>query len=541
MAEKKVFKTAIYLRLSKGDGDVDGIEKSESNSISNQRLITGRFLEQHPELELVDTYIDDGYTGTNFKRPELKRMMYDIDDGRIDCVVVKDLSRFGRERIETGNYINKIFKQKGVRFIAINDHYDSLTADGSEDHLIMPIKALTNDNFSKDISLKVRSSFSVKREKGEYIAPFAPYGYKKDPENVNHLIIDETAAEVIRRIFAMKIEGHSANAIAEEMNRTGVMTPADYKRSCGDNYKKGRKIGRSVWSAVQVIRILKNEMLIGNMVQGKSSRVSYKVNKLIKKPHEEWDIVEGTHEPIISEADFRVVQALLERDVIKIADTESPNIYAGLIFCGDCGKSLIRRKRPLKSGPVYHFHCSGYNKKTGCSSHDIRESELTEIVLDSINGMIRKLCRYDELARNLEKLHISREDAVTGDLEIRNLKEELAKYNRLKSALYQDLKEGLISEAQFERYRGQYTEREIGLQAAIEAQKELINRIYQNGIAADEILTQFREDPHVDELNHRLLVSLIDRILVYEDNTIEIRYRYTDEMHKCEQILQQAK
>lgn len=540
MTEKKVYKTAIYLRLSKGDGDVDGVEKSESNSISNQRLITGRFLEQHPELVLVDTYIDDGYTGTNFKRPELKRMMYDIDDGRIDCVVVKDLSRFGRERIETGNYINKVFRQKGVRFIAINDHYDSLTADGSDDHLIMPIKALTNDNFSRDISLKVRSSFSVKREKGEYIAPFAPYGYKKDPENINHLIIDEPVAQVIRRIFSMKIEGHSANAIAGEMNRTGVMTPADYKRSCGDNYKKGRKIGRSVWCAAQVIRILKNEMLIGNMVQGKSSRVSYKVNKLIKKPREEWDIVAGTHDPIISEADFRVVQTLLERDVIKIADAENPNIFAGLIFCGDCGKSLVRRKRRLKSGQVNHFYCSGYNKKSDCSSHDILESELMEIVLDSINGMIRKLCRYDELARNLEKLHISREDAVTGDLEIRNLKEELSKYNRLKSALYQDLKEGLISEAQFERYRGQYTEREIALQAAIEAQKELIERIYQNGIAADEILTQFREDPHVDELNHRLLVSLIDRILVFEDGTIEIRYRYTNEMHKCEQILQKA-
>lgn len=540
MTEKKVYKTAIYLRLSKGDGDVDGVEKSESNSISNQRLITGRFLEQHPELVLVDTYIDDGYTGTNFKRPELKRMMYDIDDGRIDCVVVKDLSRFGRERIETGNYINKVFCQKGVRFIAINDHYDSLTADGSDDHLIMPIKALTNDNFSRDISLKVRSSFSVKREKGEYIAPFALYGYKKGPENVNHLIIDEPAAQVIRRIFSMKIEGHSANSIADEMNRTGVMTPADYKRSCGDNYKKGRKIGRSVWCAAQVIRILKNEMLIGNMVQGRSSRVSYKVNKLIKKPREEWDIVTGTHDPIISEADFRVVQTLLERDVIKIADAENPNIFAGLIFCGDCGKSLVRRKRRLKSGQVNHFHCSGYNKKSGCSSHDILESELMEIVLDSINGMIRKLCRYDELARNLEKLHISREDAVTGDLEIRNLKEELSKYNRLKSALYQDLKEGLISEAQFGRYRGQYTEREIALQAAIEAQKELIERIYQNGIAVDEILTQFRENPHVDELNHRLLVSLIDRILVFEDGTIEIRYRYTNEMHKCEQILQKA-
>ena len=302
---------------------MDGVEKAESNSILNQRMIIDRYLGQHPEMQVIDTYIDDGYTGTNYKRSELKRMLYDIDDGRVDCIVVKDLSRFGRERIETGNYISKVFKEKGVRFIAINDHYDSLTADGSETHLIMPIKALTNDNFSRDISLKVRSSLAVKKEKGEYVAPFAPYGYKKDPENVNHLIIDEPAAEVVRKIFARKIDGLSANAIADELTRMGVLTPADYKRSCGDNYKKGRKPEKSVWCATQVIRILKNEMMIGNTVQSKSSLVSYKVKKFIQKPREEWDIVEGTHEPIISEADFYIVQSLLERDVIKIADVEN--------------------------------------------------------------------------------------------------------------------------------------------------------------------------------------------------------------------------
>ncbi len=539
MEEKKIYRTAVYLRLSKGDGDVDGIEKSESNSISNQRLITNQFLKQHPELEVVDTYIDDGYTGTNFKRPELKRMMYDVDDGRIDCIVVKDLSRFGRERIDTGKYI-QMFRGKGIRFIAINDHYDSLTSNGSDDHLIMPIKALTNDNFSRDISLKVRSSLSVKRQKGEWVASLPPYGYKKDPKNVNHLLIDEPAAEVVRRIFAMKIEGYSANHIAEELNRMGVMTPGDYKRSCGLSARKGKTLGRCKWSAVQVIRILHDQSLLGKIVQGKKTTVSYKVNKVISKPVEEWDIVDDMHDPIISEADFQIVQSLLERDVIKIADDESPNIFAGLLFCGDCGRAMHRRKRPLKNGSVYHYCCGGYSKHTGCSSHDIREEELVEIVRGSLNGMIRKLCRYDELAHNLENLHISREDAVSNDLEIRALKEELAKYRRLKSALYQDLKEGLISEAQCERYREQYTEREIELQGAIQAQKELINRIYQNGIAADELLQRFRENTEVDELNHRLLVSMIDRIMIYEDNTIEIIYRYSDEMKKCEQILQSA-
>ena len=536
--QKNFYKTAAYLRLSKGDGDVDGVEKSESNSISNQRLIIDRYLGQHPELELVDTYIDDGYTGTNYKRPELKRMMYDIDDGRIDCIVVKDLSRFGRERIETGNYISRVFKEKGVRFIAINDHYDSLTADGSETHLIMPIKALTNDNFSRDISMKVRSSFAVKKEKGEYIAPFAPYGYKKDPDNANHLLIDDPAAEVVRRIFARKIEGLSSNAIAEELNQSGVLTPAEYKRSCGDNYKKGRKPGKSNWCAKQVIRILQNEMYIGNMVQGKSSLVSYKVKKLVHKPREDWDIVESTHEPIISRADFTVVQSLLERDIIQPRSGSNENIFGGLLFCGDCGASMVRRKKNRKGGARYQFCCSGYDKGRGCSSHSIFEDELRKIILESLNRMIRTLCQYDELARNLEHMDISRDAAVAKDKEIRKLKDELSKCGRLKAALYQDLKEELISEKQFDRYREQYTNKEISLQKAIEAQRALIDRIYENGIAAESILEQFRVNPHVEALDRRLLVSLIDRILIYEDNMVEIIYRYTDEMQKCGQILE---
>ena len=264
---KSVYKTAAYLRLSKGDGDVDGVEKSESNSISNQRLIIDRFLEEHPEMELVDTYIDDGYTGTNFKRPELKRLMYDVDEGRIDCIVCKDLSRWGRERIETGTYLSRIFKEKGVRFVAINDHYDSLTATGSDDHLIMPIKALTNDTFSRDISMKVRSSQSVKREKGEYIGPFAPYGYKKDPENKNRLIVDEPAAQTVRRIFARRIEGVSANAIARELTEEGVLPPAAYKRRNGQNCGGFRRTRGTRWIASQVLHILRSEIYIGNMVQ----------------------------------------------------------------------------------------------------------------------------------------------------------------------------------------------------------------------------------------------------------------------------------
>ena len=541
---KSVYKTAAYLRLSKGDGDVDGVEKSESNSISNQRLIIDRFLEEHPEMELVDTYIDDGYTGTNFKRPELKRLMYDVDEGRIDCIVCKDLSRWGRERIETGTYLSRIFKEKGVRFVAINDHYDSLTATGSDDHLIMPIKALTNDTFSRDISMKVRSSQSVKREKGEYIGPFAPYGYKKDPENKNRLIVDEPAAQTVRRIFARRIEGVSANAIARELTEEGVLPPAAYKRRNGQNCGGFRRTRGTRWIASQVLHILRSEIYIGNMVQGKTSKVSYKVNRVISKPKEDWDIVEGTHEAIINRSDFLIVQSLLSRDTISSPNKTEGYLFSGLLYCGDCGSAMHRRVSTWKEKRTVYYICSAYNTKSrgspGCTRHSIREPDLIQIVRESLNRMIRKMCRFDELAGRLEDMQISMEDAVARDQEIMRLQQELEKCRILKSSLYQDLKEGLISEQQFTSYREQYAKRERRLQESILRQKDLIQKIYENGIVAGDILKQFRNNPQVGELNHRLLVSLIDRILIYEDKTVDIVYRYTDEMQKCASILTNA-
>ena len=544
MAENNTYRVGAYLRLSKGDGDVDGVEKAESNSISNQRLLIERFMEDHPEMVLVDTYIDDGYTGTNFRRPELKRLMYDVDERRIDCIICKDLSRWGRERIETGTYISRIFREKGVRFIAVNDDYDSLTASSSDNHLIMPIKALTNDSFSRDISMKVRSSQGVKREKGEYIAPFAPYGYRKDPEDVNRLLIDEPAAQVIRRIFARKIEGVSANAIAKELTEEGILTPSRYLQSKGVNITTGKKRTGTAWTPKQVIRILKNEMYIGHMVQGKSSKVSYKVSRIVRKPQEEWDIVAGTHAPIIGEGDFRIVQSLMDRDTIRSPDGSGSYLFSGLLFCGDCGSTMCRRTSKWKEKQTTYYICSGYNNKNrgsgGCTRHSIRETDLALIVKGSLNRMIRKMCRLDELAGNLEKMQISMADAETRDKEILRLNEELEKCRVLKSSLYQDLKDKLISEEQFERYRDRFSARERSLQGAILRQKDLIRQVYENGIAAEEILKRFREKPQVEELDHRLLVSLIDRILVYEDNRVDIIYRYTDRMQKCASILHEA-
>ena len=232
------YRTAAYLRLSKGDSNVDKTFKEESNSISNQRLIIERFLQEHNELNLIDTYIDDGFTGTNFYRPVMKRMLEDIDKNLIDCITVKDLSGFGREKVETGMYILKEFEAKGIRFIAINDGYDSLTAGSSDKHLVMPIKAMTNDFYSQDISNKVKASQSVKRKKGEFMGAQAPFGYIKNPDNINLLLVDPEAANIVKDIFARRIACMSANAIAEYLKATGVPTPSCYKAEQNPKYKK---------------------------------------------------------------------------------------------------------------------------------------------------------------------------------------------------------------------------------------------------------------------------------------------------------------
>ena len=286
---------ADYLRLSKDDGD-----KAESDSIRNQRnLITG-FVEQHKEIRLVDEYIDDGYSGTNFERPAFQRMLEDAKKNRINCIIVKDLSRLGRNYIETGRYLEKIFPLLGVRFIAINDHYDSADEANDSDQIIVPFKNLINDAYCRDISIKIRSQLDVKRKNGQFIGSFAGYGYLKDRDNRNHLIVDEYAAEIVKVIFKMKIDGFSSQRIAAKLNGMGVHPPMEYKRLCGMKYNSGFRSGSDPkWGVTSVNRILRNEVYTGTMVQGKTRKINYKVKQSCPIEEENWIKVENTHEAII--------------------------------------------------------------------------------------------------------------------------------------------------------------------------------------------------------------------------------------------------
>ena len=350
----QLYHVAIYLRLSKDDGDISfsDSKKLESNSIHNQRELLISYLKKHPEMELYDEYKDDGWTGTNFERPDFRRMMEDVRAGKVNCILVKDLSRFGRDYIECGKYIEKIFPQLGIRFIALNDGFDTQSSN-STDSIVIPFKNLINDSYSRDISIKVRSNLEVKRRQGEFISNFAVYGYKKDKENKNHLVVDEYAAGIVQDIFKWAIEGHSPGSIALRLNQLGVLSPMEYKKSQGSKYKSKFKTGaQAKWSHVAVRRILQNEIYTGTMVQGRRTTPNHKTKKFIYKDQNDWVRVEGTHEAIISRPQFDLVQQILQEDTRASTENATVHPYCGRIFCGDCGAPIVR-KTAVSDGAMY--------------------------------------------------------------------------------------------------------------------------------------------------------------------------------------------
>lgn len=354
--ENGQYRCAVYLRLSRSDGD-----QQESNSIKNQRALLNDYLGKHPELHKVDEYVDDGYSGTNFERPDFKRMMQDIENRKINCIIVKDLSRFGRNYIETGRYLERIFPFMGVRFIAINDHYDSAEENDDKGRILIPFNNLINDTYCRDISMRVRSHLDVKRKEGQFIGSFAGYGYQKDPKDKNHLIIDENAAGIVQEIFKLKLNGMSAQHIANHLNELGVLPPNEYKRASGFNYTCGFRAGlNQKWTVVSVNRILKNESYTGTLIQGKRRKINYKIKKSQDVGTENWIRVEGTHDAIISRGEFQQVQQLMELDTRTSPSQKTVYPLSGFLRCADCGQNMIRRTVTKKGKKYQYYHCSTY-------------------------------------------------------------------------------------------------------------------------------------------------------------------------------------
>ena len=533
--QKKIWNATLYLRLSRDDGD-----KEESGSITGQRELLRDYISQHPELREYAIRIDDGFSGSTFERPGFQKMIEDVKSGRTDCIIVKDLSRFGRNYLDAGEYIEKIFPFLGVRFIAVNDNYDSLGEKKSSDDLIIPFKNLINEAYCRDISMKIRSQLEIKRKNGQFLGSFATFGYLKDEQDKNKLVVDQYAADIVRDIFKWKLEGISPQDIADALNKLGVLSPMEYKRSLGMKYTTSFKTSaKAAWSAGTVIRILKNPIYTGVLIQGKETTPSYKVHKRIAKDKSEWTVIEDSHEAIISEIDFDSVQKVLKCDTRRSPDDKAVGLFSGMLFCGDCGASMVRKTVPAGEKKYVYYVCSAHKQDKSCSPHRMRDTALEEIVLDSLRQHIREVVNMSELLDITDTAPLRTAQAQKVQRQLDKKREEYEKLQKLLMSLYENLADGVIDREEYARLNASFTARADEAEKQMDALRESLNDIRSHG-TENVWMNEFIKRQELASLDRAVVVALIDKILIHSNDVVEIIYRWQDEFAWQLDILRSA-
>lgn len=531
---KKIYHAAIYVRISKEDGDVASNKKAESNSISNQKSLVREFLKDKEDIRIVKEYVDDGYSGSNFERPAFQMMMEDIKEGIIDCVCTKDLSRFGREYIDSGMYIERLFPAMGVRFIAVNDNYDSLNGKQQSDEIIIPFKNLINDAYCRDISIKIRSHLEIKRKKGECISAFVSYGYQKSEKNKNEIEIDTYAAGVVKDVFRLKLHGMSQDAIAKRLNNDGILPPAEYKASTGSNYQTCFKTKeKSEWTSVMIRRILTNEIYIGNLVQGKQTTPNHKVKKFIQKSEDEWIRIEKNHEAVVTDRDFEVVQRLLDMDTRTSPDQEEVYPLSGLVTCGDCGIPMIRKTSTVGGKTYAYYLCATHKDVKQCGSHRIPTNKLEDNILLLLQQHIQNVLTLQEVLEFIGTVPFQQLDMKKLEDRKEKKQAEVDRCTDLRTMLYEDMKDGIISKDDYKELHTAYESRRKSAQIAIRQIdleiEEVLNRKNEGFLWLD----YFSEHRNIEKLTREVAVSLIREIKVYDKNSIEVIFDFDDRFQEC--------
>ena len=507
MNDYQIYNTALYLRLSKED-ELNG----QSESINNQRdFLTKYVLEQG--WNIAGVYIDDGYSGLNFDRPDFKRMLADIEEKKINLVITKDLSRLGRDYIDTGYYLERYFPTKKIRYIALNDGIDTTKDGGNND--ISPFKAVINDMYAKDISKKTRAAFDIKRQNGQFIGGFAPYGYKKDPHNKNKLVIDEVAGEVVKRIYSLYFNGESMGSIAKCFNDENVLSPAKYKNKT-TTYKS--KISKwSLWTPETIRWILTNPTYIGNLTQKRQEKINYKLQKYRNVPSDEWIIVAGTHEALIDKKDFDFVQELLHKKILHYNMPEKAvHLLNGLVFCKDCGVKMTYKRDKQKRMCVF---CSTYARHgaTFCSNNLISEETLENYIFNELRKVAKKSLNegfYEQFAR-VNFIETNNEEK---DLIVRRLSE----IKNIIISLYDDKIRGIIDEELF-----------VGMSSKFNSEKSrLTGRLVQIESQMSKSANKFdykdiiKKIANFEVIDRNILVKLINKVEVSKDKQIFITYNF---------------
>lgn len=534
-----------YTRLSKEDRDkLERLMKEskedwnslESNSIANQKKLIREYISKQDDIVLVREYEDDGYTGTNFDRPHFTEMMDAIERGEADCIIVKDLSRFGRDYIDSGKYIQRIFPLQGIRFIAINDNIDTNRKDQADD-LIIPFKNLINDSYCRDLSIKLRGQFRVQRMEGEYVGSYVAYGYLKDKDDKHKLVVDEFAGDIVRQIFAWKVCGYNQQGIADQLNQLGVPAPAEYKRMLGINYKSGFQVrAESIWTAITVTKILKNKIYIGTLEQGKRSKPNYKVQKMMEKDETEWIVNEDNHEAIIDKETFMAVQQSLERDTrISVGGTVYP--LSGFLYCGDCHSQMCRRS-VSRGYRKFHYYVCGTNKKgAGCTSHNYAVKQLEKKVLNAINLQIRLVADLKKMADELGEGKLKIHKMKKYEILIANKEKEIEENREYRLKLYESMVDGIINHDEYVQLRQRYTRRIEEAQLSVTQANEELEKINAGLAATGTWMDSFLKYHELTELSRDIVVTLIDKIYIYEDKRIEIQFNFRSEFNSLNEFV----
>ena len=532
------WKAGMYVRLSRDDGD-----NEESNSIKNQREMLKDFANNEQDISIYDYYIDDGFSGTNFNRPAFKRLLEDIKNKRINTVIVKDLSRFGRNFLEVGNYLENIFPLLNIRFISINDNIDSFKKELSVLSINVPLKNLMNDQYCQDTSKKIKTANFARKKMGKYVCGgYAPYGYKRDENDNNHLVKDEEVKEIVEMIFEMYLNGESTREIAKKLRELRILTPINYHI-----YKKRDEVGCdksefSNWQSSCVGRMLKSKAYCGDIVQNKSSTKSYRDKTKVYYDKADWITVENTHEAYITREDY---QKIIERmnKYAKINKNKrasvSENKYTKLLYCSDCNR-ILRKKSHYKTKETF-YQCSG-NIEYGseyCQKHIIYESKLDELVKASINTNVKLLMKVEKVINliNIERNGASKVSTINEEIE--KIRTSISRKNKQKGKVYEQWKLGKITRDEYIKW---CEECELLINEDNKRIDELCLELGKNNYKEYDI-SWVEKFIHIDnlELTRELITFFIEKITIFDNGNVIIKFKFEDELQKALNVIRRNK
>ncbi len=519
--------TCIYGRLSDEDD-----RKKENDSIGNQIAMLERYIEERPYLKLTSVFKDINQTGTNFERPGFNEMMEAIKSGKINCIVVKDLSRFGRNYIETGTYLEKILPFFNVRFISVNDGYDSQNPNNQDEGYVIPLKNLIHEVYARDISQKTKSGLAVKRSKGEFTGCVAAYGYLK--ADSGRLVIDEETAPVVRGIFKWASDGMGDMRIAQRLNALGIPSPSQYRYTKGI-LKSERYANMRYWYKSAVRRILINPVYLGHMVQGKTKSDLWGNGGCVDMPQEQWVEIKNTHEPLVDEETFLAVRQIKqerEPDEGKEPEPQTENILKGCVFCGDCKRSMKRRKMPKANGTaLYYFSCATYEdiSKKDCIKKRIDEPELLSILYTAIRKQIDLAVDMDRMVSKLNARESFSRHQSEVDTEISETEKKLSRLSMLRSSLYADYQEKLLDEAEYLFTKSKYEKDVSVLRSRLDELSLRKNRLGTMLTPQNPWLTALRKFKKNKTITGEMISELIERVEIFGDKSVSICFGYRDE------------